>query len=244
MGLALLGILLFLLLRRRNRNTPSPLSSAYDPMMASQNAVSPGASTYSPFPASAGGMQEPYPVTYANQIPTNYIGTSATSGGQVGSNYSGMPQLWTDDILLGLYTICSNCLTSFRLSVYVCFWICTVPWNCIILQYYSVVLKLYAHYLMHFWNLPLSILRTSHTDSARWTYWRWEAWSFPWQIRKYAWQGDKKACNHSRVHLYVSNSQQDLGDVLLSHASSIITEEQNFSAADIKWIFSTTFLHS
>ena len=93
MGLALLGILLFLLLRRRNRNTPSPLSSAYDPMMASQNAVSPGASTYNPFPASAGGIQEPYPVTYANQIPTNYIGTSATSGGQVGSNYSGMPQL-------------------------------------------------------------------------------------------------------------------------------------------------------
>jgi len=124
-GLALLGILLFLLLRRRN--TPSPPSSSYDPMMASQNAASFGASPYPSNPASpgpyapstaspgpyaptsvpgsppmfpsnypnpaltpVGGMQQPY---YPNQIPPNYTGTTATSGGQVRSNYGGMPEL-------------------------------------------------------------------------------------------------------------------------------------------------------
>jgi len=90
-GLALLGILLFLLLRRRNRNTPFP-SSAYDPMMASQNAASLGGSLH-PSPTSVGGMQQPYPVAYTNQIPTNYTGTSATSGGHVRSHYNGMPQV-------------------------------------------------------------------------------------------------------------------------------------------------------
>ena len=81
-------------------------------MMASQNAASLGASPYSSNPASpgpyvptqvhptgsssptsVGGMQQPFPVIYANQVPTNYIGTGATIGGQVQSNYSGMPRL-------------------------------------------------------------------------------------------------------------------------------------------------------
>ena len=89
-GLVLLGTLLFLLLRRRN--TPSPPSSAYDPMMASQNAASLGGSPY-PSPTFVGGMQQPYPLTYANQVPTNYTGTGATSGGKVRSHYSGMPEV-------------------------------------------------------------------------------------------------------------------------------------------------------
>jgi hypothetical protein len=89
-GLALLGILLFLFLRRRN--TPSSPSSAHDPMMASKNAASLGGSPY-PSPTFVGGMQQPYPVTYANQVPPNYTGTSLTSGGQVRSHYNGTPEV-------------------------------------------------------------------------------------------------------------------------------------------------------
>jgi len=117
-GLALLGTLLFLFLRRRS--PPSPPTSTYDPLMASQIAASLVTSPYpsnpaspspyvappipgspptipskhpSPPPTSFDGLQQPYPVTYANQVPTNYIGTSATSGGQVPSRYSGIPRL-------------------------------------------------------------------------------------------------------------------------------------------------------
>ncbi|KIM36436.1 hypothetical protein M413DRAFT_449146 [Hebeloma cylindrosporum] len=127
-GLALVGLLLFLLLRKKK--AASPPSSAYDPMMASQNPASFGGSQYasnpvspapyqastaspsayapssvpgsppmypsnypSPAPTSVSGLPQQYPATYANQVPTNYTGTSATTGGQVRSNYNGMPEL-------------------------------------------------------------------------------------------------------------------------------------------------------
>jgi len=110
-GLVLLGTFLFLLLRRRNTPSLPP------PPMASQNPASPGAFPYpsnpaspgpyapspvpgfhpmfpsnypNPAPTSFGGMQQPY---YTNQVPINYTGANATSGGHVRSQYSGMPEV-------------------------------------------------------------------------------------------------------------------------------------------------------
>jgi len=107
-ALAILGVLLFLLLRRPP--PPAPSTPAQNPMMASQSPASFGGSPYSsspplpgsppmfpsnypsPNPSATFALPQQYPSMYANQVPTNYTGNTATSFTSGRPQYTGFPE--------------------------------------------------------------------------------------------------------------------------------------------------------
>ena len=82
-GLALLGVLVFFLLRRRPASS-LPTAFDYDPTMAQQTPAGLGDSPYpsspaAPGPSSIPGFPQPNPATHPNKVRTNTHNTTVTS---------------------------------------------------------------------------------------------------------------------------------------------------------------------